>query len=580
VRAARRAAAPPPRCAPHATHVASEGLTTRALPRSRPSRAAALAPLAFPRRPAPRREFASAFDELKALWPDTWRLLRREFLVWLTWASALAPAAYTLLRLAYALSYEAHRGGGVSLPPALWASAACGAAACGATLALVRACAAAAARRRREALSPRAAAAAYADADPERGTLTTPLLSECGADASGDDNDDGAPLSDVDDVSSAGATRAARASTRASTPAADAPEAPAAARKSASLWRLIALSAPDKYKAIGAFIFLVLAVVCDVAIPNYKSDALNAILQHHAAALLRGHAGGAGGSAPGNDFSRAVLALAVASAGAGLFGGLRGGLLSLCNYRLVRRLQAALYGRLIRRDIASLDALSTGKLLSRLTTDTGMVGDVLGLNVNVAFRSLLRLLLTVGYLGTLSLPLTGVALGSSLAFFVVTFFFSRYQRVSSKAAQEATADSNHVAEQVRVWGALRKHARMRAIPLRLLTRAVPPVAVPGAHRARLQRRSVGGVPLQRRAGLAPVRAGAPSAGLHALHHRLRRAGQRAVRRAARRRRAAVRVGRRGRRGAEQVHFLQRRHFGVHPVHRGHGRRLVQSAGRE
>ena len=239
---------------------------------------------------------------------------------------------------------------------------------------------------------------------------------------------------------------------------------PAAAKKGASLYRLIRLSGPDKFKAAGAFIFLVLAVICDVAIPAFKSDALTAILQHHASTLLRRASGEAPAplfsSQPGDDFSRAVLALAVASAGAGIFSGLRGGLLSICNFRLVMRLQLSLYGRLIRKDIATLDELSTGKLLSRLTTDTSMLGDVLGLNLNVALRSMLRLILCVGYLCTLSVPLTLLSLGSSLAFFAVTFFFSRYQRVSSRAVQEATADSNHVAEQslslartVRAFGA-------------------------------------------------------------------------------------------------------------------------------
>ncbi len=331
-------------------------------------------------------------------------MLRRECFVWLTWSAAVLCACYTAWRFGQVAAYAA--GSGAKAPsPALWALVSCGLAASLGSLMLVHACAAAAAAARRGQLP---------SADPERG-LTQPLLAEC------DELEDG--------------------------------ETPAARRSSrSSLWRLIALSAPDKFKAIGAFVFLVLAVICDVGIPNYKANALTAILEHHGAALVaraRGEAapGPLFGSAPGDAFTRAVLALALASAGAGLFGGLRGGLLSLCNYRLVKRLQQALYGRLIRKDIASLDELSTGKLLSRLTTDTGMVGDVLGLNLNVAFRSLLRLVLTVGYLAMLSVPLTCVALGSSLAFFVVTFFFSSYQRVASKAAQEATADSNHVAEQ-------------------------------------------------------------------------------------------------------------------------------------
>ena len=311
-------------------------------------------------------------------------------------------------------------------PAAVWASAGCSAAASLASLVLLGSCAtSASALRHAASLAP----AGGTLPDAEHG-LRQPLLS----DFQGQDEE--RPVAP-----------------------------PPAVKKGASLYRLIRLSGPDKFKAAGAFIFLVLAVICDVAIPAFKSDALTAILQHHASTLLRRASGEAPppplfSSPPGDDFSRAVLALAVASAGAGLFSGLRGGLLSICNFRLVMRLQLSLYGRLIRKDIATLDELSTGKMLSRLTTDTSMLGDVLGLNLNVALRSMLRLILCVGYLCTLSVPLTLLSLGSSLAFFTVTFFFSRYQRVSSRAVQEATADSNHVAEQslslartVRAFGA-------------------------------------------------------------------------------------------------------------------------------
>jgi ABC-type multidrug transport system fused ATPase/permease subunit len=343
--------------------------------------------------------------------------------VWTAWGAAALPASYAALRLGEA---AARAAGGEALPAPLWALLACSIAASAGTLALTALCAAAAAAERRTPQPPQPPQ--QQPVDPEHG-LTTPLLLDC----------------DAED--SSGGTAASQAALRTATPP------PPAPRPRASLWRLIALSAPDQGKAVAAFMFLVLAVCCDVAIPSFKADALAAILQHHAALLLARATGGAAPApaasamAPDGDFARAVLWLALASAGAGLFGGLRGGLLSLCNYRLVKRLQQSLYGRLIRKDLAALDAQSTGKLLSRLTTDTAMVGDVLGLNCNVAFRSLLRLVLTVAYLGMLSVPLTSVALGSSLAFFVVTFFFSRFQRASSKAAQEATADSNHVAEQ-------------------------------------------------------------------------------------------------------------------------------------
>jgi len=357
------------------------------------------------------------------IWPATFALIRREAPALCCWLLAVLSALYAALRLGELVDFSLGKDGSPS--PPVWALAGCSSAASLASLLLLGTCAASATAARRAASLPPAEATS---ADAEHG-LRQPLLS----DYDGQEEERSA--------------------------------APAQPRKGASLYRLIKLSAPDKFKAAGAFFFLVLAVMCDVAIPAFKSDALTAILQHHVTRLFRSASGEAPppplfGSPPGDDFTHAVLALAVASAGAGLFSGLRGGLLSLCNFRLVMRLQLSLYGRLIRKDIALLDELSVGKLLSRLTTDTSMLGDVLGLNLNVALRSMLRLVLCVGYLCTLSVPLTCVSLGSSLAFFVVTFFFSRYQRVSSRAVQEATADSNHVAEQslslartVRAFGA-------------------------------------------------------------------------------------------------------------------------------
>lgn len=357
----------------------------------------ALAPYAFPRTPATASSYESAVEELAALWPDTWRLLSRESAAVCVWALSGSSLLYCLLVAYKQLSRGAGSRQTALLALSFFASAA--------SIALVAACRRAARRERLFRSSGRAGSEAACEAG-----LAEPLLPE-------------EALAAAEEAEEAAEVDEARST---------------AVRRTRLLFRLATLSRPDYGKLGGAFVFLVAAVVCDVAIPAFKADALSAIL----AAPSR-----PGGGLISPAFTRALVRLAVASLGAGVFAGLRGGLLSVCNVRLVRRLQQALFGRLIRLDMASLDAQATGKLLSRLTTDTALVGDVLGLNVNVALRSLLRLLLTVAYLGTLDVPLTLVSLTSALTFFGVSFVFSRYQRVSSKAAQEATAESNHVAEQ-------------------------------------------------------------------------------------------------------------------------------------
>jgi len=353
----------------------------------------ALAPLAFPRRAAEAHEYASAAQELTQLWPDAWRLMRREACGWLVWALLSSASAYSLLSLGEAVGQVAR---GTALPRSWWLMLAQAAAACACSLAFAARCHASARSARRGRVS-------FTAVERAEGGLNEPLLA-----ASQDEGE----------------------------------AEPGTARKG-TLRRLVLLSTPDGVKVLLAFLCLVVAVVCDVAIPNFKADALNAILEHQHARLR----GSTPEQALSSSFHRAVISLAVASLGAGLFAGARGGLLSVCNARLVVRLQQALFCKLLCKDLCALDATATGKLLSRLTTDTAQVGDVLGLNLNVASRSLLRLLLTTAYLATLSVPLTLLALASSLLFFSITFFFSRYQRVSSKAAQEATAESNAVAEQ-------------------------------------------------------------------------------------------------------------------------------------
>ena len=350
------------------------------------------------------------------MWSDTWALLRRESLSWFVWSVGFSSLLYSFLAV-----FQQARGreacGGVRQEGTAWLMLVECLMASLSALVLAQTCRRSAARERlfRYAAAERRRLRAQAsESGASEAELAAPLLAEETGDAEAES--DGEGDEEVDEAKSS------------------------AVRKGRLLIRLAKLSRPDYGKLAFAFLFLVLAVVGDVAIPAFKAEALSAILE-------RAGSASSGGELISPRFTRALVRLAVASLAAGVFAGFRGGLLSVCNVRLVRRLQQALFGRLIRLEFASLDAQATGKLLSRLTTDTALVGDVLGLNVNVAVRSLLRLLLTVAYLATLDVPLTLVSLSSALTFFGVSFFFSRYQRANSKAAQEATAESNHVAEQ-------------------------------------------------------------------------------------------------------------------------------------
>ena len=355
---------------------------------------AALAPWAFPRSPKRSVEYATAVEELQHVWSDMRETVSRDAVGVLVFALAVSPAFYTLLVFGKACEGAAsHRV--PSEATRLWLALFQAVVGSVATLAVVVHCHGVARRQRDSRWRPAPA-----------GGLHEPLLN---------DEEEQGLSNDMPALRRRGAT---------------------------TLRRLLLLSRPDAGKMVVAFTCLILAVICDVAIPSFKADALSAILSHHIS-MVTGVSNNGGLDA----FGRAVLSLAFASLGAGAFAGARGGLLSVCNARLVARLQSSLFGTLIRRDMAAADGLPVGKALSRLTTDTSLVADVLGLNVNVALRSILRLLLTTLYLATLSVPLTLLAVATALLFFAATAVFSQYQRIAAKATQEATADSSGCAEQ-------------------------------------------------------------------------------------------------------------------------------------
>ncbi|KAK3244635.1 ABC transporter type-1, partial [Cymbomonas tetramitiformis] len=201
--------------------------------------------------------------------------------------------------------------------------------------------------------------------------------------------------------------------------------------ESVSLWRLVGESMPDWPLLCLAFVFLLLAVACDVAVPNFQSDAL-----FYATSQPDQH-----------KFHRTLLFLILSSVGSGLFAGCRGGIMAICNNRLVARLQRTLFVAIISQTVGFFDNTTTGKLTSRLTADTEQIANVVGLNINVILRSMVRLLFVVVYLYFLNWELASVNLGATSIFYVLSHFYGKFMKYYSKLAQDATAETNEVAEQ-------------------------------------------------------------------------------------------------------------------------------------
>jgi ABC-type bacteriocin/lantibiotic exporter with double-glycine peptidase domain len=137
-------------------------------------------------------------------------------------------------------------------------------------------------------------------------------------------------------------------------------EIKAAPRASKAQWSQLANLVRKDWPLLGAAsAALAAAALADVAVPHYSSGALTAVVAKDQARV------------------RAQLwGLSIASLASAAFTGIRGGLFWLAGTRVVTRLRLALFGAMLKQDIAFFDATSTGELASRLSGDAAKVSDV------------------------------------------------------------------------------------------------------------------------------------------------------------------------------------------------------------
>ncbi|MFO1188548.1 MAG: ABC transporter transmembrane domain-containing protein [Alphaproteobacteria bacterium] len=114
-------------------------------------------------------------------------------------------------------------------------------------------------------------------------------------------------------------------------------------------------------------------------------------------------------------------------------------LVSWLGERLVADIRRALYGRLMELDVAFYERTSSGELLSRLTTDTTILQEVIGSSVSVALRNLLLLAGGLVMLAVTSPKLSAIVVLAVPVVVVPIVVFGRKVRRLSRASQERLA---------------------------------------------------------------------------------------------------------------------------------------------
>ncbi|CDQ57419.1 unnamed protein product [Oncorhynchus mykiss] len=154
--------------------------------------------------------------------------------------------------------------------------------------------------------------------------------------------------------------------------------------------RVLYFYRPDTLLLVGAFIFLSLAVLCEMFIPFYTGKVIDILASQY----------------KWNDFLTAIILMGLYSLGSSFSAGCRGGLFMCAINSFTSRMKVELFGALVKQEISFFETIKTGDITSRLSTDTTKMARAVALNVNVLLRTLIKIVGMLSLMMSLSWKLT------------------------------------------------------------------------------------------------------------------------------------------------------------------------------
>uniref|UniRef100_A0A672YSC7 Antigen peptide transporter 2-like n=1 Tax=Sphaeramia orbicularis TaxID=375764 RepID=A0A672YSC7_9TELE len=196
--------------------------------------------------------------------------------------------------------------------------------------------------------------------------------------------------------------------------------------------RVLWLCKPEYPLLFGGFIFLTLAVLCEMFIPFYTGRVIDIL----------------GSQYQPNEFFTALLFMGLYSLGGSASAGCRGGLLMCAISSYTCRMKVMLFGALIKQEIGFFETIKTGEITSRLSKDTNLMARTVGLNVNVLLRTFIKTMGMISLMMSLSWKLTFLMLMETpITGLIQNIYDTHYQRLSL-ALQDSLAHSNEAANEV------------------------------------------------------------------------------------------------------------------------------------
>ena len=195
-----------------------------------------------------------------------------------------------------------------------------------------------------------------------------------------------------------------------------------------SFTRLLLLSRSDLGIVLCGFISLCIAAATGTFIPHYTGVIIDSIVSNAV------------------DFNFNMIMLLVVCIAQAVFTGGRGFCMSIAIARLKVRLQEMLFRSIVMQEQAFFDTSSTGELVSRLSSDTTKVGDMVSLNINIFLRSFIAAVGSLAFMFSLSWRLTIVTFSILPATVVLSRVYGQWIQALAERAQTRLADCNKKAE--------------------------------------------------------------------------------------------------------------------------------------
>ncbi|XP_075574248.1 ABC-type oligopeptide transporter ABCB9 isoform X3 [Pelecanus crispus] len=198
-----------------------------------------------------------------------------------------------------------------------------------------------------------------------------------------------------------------------------------------TIHKLLSYTKPDAFFLGIASFFLLMAALGETLLPYYTGLAIDGIVVQKSM----------------DRFSTAVLVMSLLAIGSSFAAGIRGGVFTLIFARLNIRLRNRLFRSLVSQEMSFFDENRTGDIISRLTSDTTIVSDLVSQNINIFLRNVVKATGVIFFMFSLSWKLSLVTFMGFPIIMLVSDVYGKYYKKLSKDVQNALAKANNTAEE-------------------------------------------------------------------------------------------------------------------------------------